>query len=211
MPTAALFFCTYEFVKGKIGEQYYFAPAFAGSLAEIAACTIRVPVEVVKQRSQASRTKSLDNFRLTFKRDGFLGFYRGYWSTVCREMPFSFIQFPIWEGLKRYVAQRNDTTTVTPQQSAMCGACSSCIAAGLTNPLDLAKTRIMLAAPGSSVAKGGVFHALRTVYREKGTRGFADGVGPRMAWMTLGGFIFLGSYDFVKGLLRDMSQTVNVG
>ena len=28
------------------------------------------------------------------------GLYRGYFSTVTREIPFSFIQYPIWEFLK---------------------------------------------------------------------------------------------------------------
>ena len=32
--------------------------------------------------------------------NGLYGFYRGYWSMIAREIPFSFIQFPLWEGLK---------------------------------------------------------------------------------------------------------------
>jgi solute carrier family 25 S-adenosylmethionine transporter 26 len=32
--------------------------------------------------------------------EGLRGFYRGYWSMIAREIPFSFIQFPLWEGLK---------------------------------------------------------------------------------------------------------------
>ena len=34
------------------------------------------------------------------KERGLGGFYAGYMTTVLREIPFSFIQFPIWEGLK---------------------------------------------------------------------------------------------------------------
>jgi hypothetical protein len=32
---------------------------------------------------------------------GLATFYTGYWTTVAREIPFSFIQFPIFEGLKK--------------------------------------------------------------------------------------------------------------
>ena len=42
------------------------------------------------------------------------------------------------------------------------------ISAGLTTPLDVAKTRIMLAEAGSVEAKGFVSATLRAVYRQKG-------------------------------------------
>ena len=41
--------------------------------------------------------EALREIRLT---EGLAGFYRGYWSMIAREIPFSFIQFPLWEGLK---------------------------------------------------------------------------------------------------------------
>ncbi len=31
---------------------------------------------------------------------GFLGLYRGYFATISREIPFSIIQFPLWEFFK---------------------------------------------------------------------------------------------------------------
>ena len=64
------------------------------------ACLIRVPSEVIKQRSQAGQGSSLHVFRQTLSRDGLRGFYRGYGSTILREIPFSVIQFPLWELIK---------------------------------------------------------------------------------------------------------------
>ena len=82
------------------------------------ACLIRVPVEVVKQRAQVRKEFSLyqiakssfqnevclDLFDLMsfpfFGKKGFLGFYRGYFATLSREIPFSIIQFPLWEFFK---------------------------------------------------------------------------------------------------------------
>ena len=58
-PTAALFFCTYDGVKRlgtswglRDGAGLHMAAASAG---EVVACLVRVPVEVVKQRRQASQ------------------------------------------------------------------------------------------------------------------------------------------------------------
>ena len=37
---------------------------------------------------------------------GFRGFYKGYFTTVAPEIPFLFMQFPIWEFSKQYVSNR---------------------------------------------------------------------------------------------------------
>lgn len=38
--------------------------------------------------------------QLFYVSQGFPGFYRGFFSTVLREVPFSFLQFPMWEFFK---------------------------------------------------------------------------------------------------------------
>ena len=199
VPTAVAFFCTYELVKKVAGDAAY-VHALAASLGEVASCTIRVPVEVVKQRAQATRTSSSANFCTTLKSEGPMGFYRGFWSTVWRDVPFSFIQLPLWELLKKYVGKGDE---VSPQQSAICGAVSGCAAASITNPLDVAKTRIMLASKDTCLARGSISSAMRVVYQEKGLIGLSAGITPNMVWMSMSGFIFLGTYDLVKDLMKD--------
>ncbi|XP_072641567.1 mitochondrial S-adenosylmethionine carrier protein isoform X4 [Canis lupus baileyi] len=75
---------------------------------------------------------------------GIQGLYRGYKSTVLREIPFSLVQFPMWESLKALWSWRQDHV-VDCWQSAVCGAFAGGFAAAVTTPLDVAKTRIMLA------------------------------------------------------------------
>ena len=48
---------------------------------------------------------------------GLSTFYLGFWTTVAREIPFSFIQFPMYEGLKKAWARRQGAET-TPMQGA---------------------------------------------------------------------------------------------
>jgi len=48
------------------------------------------------------------------------GFYRGYFGTIMREIPFAVIQFPLWEFFKHQVAERQGS--VTAFQSSVCGA-----------------------------------------------------------------------------------------
>ena len=62
---------------------------------------MRTPTEIVKQRMQTGVYESLlEALHETRVTEGLTGFYRGYWSMIAREIPFSFIQFPLWEGLK---------------------------------------------------------------------------------------------------------------
>lgn len=204
-PTASLFFLTYDFVKQKFqsNKDSSLAPVghmTAASLGEVAACLIRVPVEVIKQRSQASpHLSSGAIFKDTLKSEGFPGFYRGYLSTVSREIPFSLIQFPLWEYFK-FCWTQSQNKDVDPWQSSICGAFAGGIAAAITTPLDVAKTRIMLAKHGSSLATGQIMFALKVIYKENGISGLFAGMVPRVLWISIGGAMFLGIYDKVKVL-----------
>lgn len=207
-PTAGLFFCAYEgvkiFGKGYLSESW--DPVLhmtAASVGEVTACLVRVPVEVIKQRAQATRFSSSDILRETLRTEGLRGMYRGYISTVLREIPFSFIQFPLWEYFKKTWSSFQKSP-VDPWQSSICGATAGCIAAGITTPLDVAKTRIMLAETGSALSTGSISFAIRAVYRENGTKGLFAGVVPRMLWITVGGAIFLGVYDKAKVVLSSV-------
>ncbi|RWS30607.1 hypothetical protein B4U80_11568 [Leptotrombidium deliense] len=197
-PNAALFFVTYESMKIVLSKQVQLndrtAQMAAASCGEAVACLIRVPTEVVKQRSQTSKLSSLENLRVTVKSEGIPGLYRGYVTTLCREIPFSFIQFPLWEALKDFWSQKQGKR-VNPMQATICGAIAGGTAAFITTPLDVAKTRVMLAKKNSLHASANFVTVLRAVYKTSGIRGCFAGVAPRVLWISIGGALFLGSYD----------------
>uniref|UniRef100_A0A8C0MVV6 Mitochondrial S-adenosylmethionine carrier protein n=1 Tax=Canis lupus familiaris TaxID=9615 RepID=A0A8C0MVV6_CANLF len=149
-PNAAAFFITYEYVKWFLhtDSSSYLMPVkhmLAASAGEVVACLIRVPSEVVKQRAQVSASsRTFQIFSNILYTEGIQGLYRGYKSTVLREIPFSLVQFPMWESLKALWSWRQDHV-VDCWQSAVCGAFAGGFAAAVTTPLDVAKTRIMLA------------------------------------------------------------------
>ncbi|XP_025740498.1 mitochondrial S-adenosylmethionine carrier protein isoform X5 [Callorhinus ursinus] len=120
-------------------------------------------------------------------------------------IPFSLVQFPLWESLKALWSWRQDHV-VDCWQSAVCGAFAGGFAAAVTTPLDVAKTRIMLAKAGSSTASGNVLSALHGVWRTQGLSGLFAGVFPRMAAISLGGFIFLGAYEQTRSLLLELGR-----
>ncbi|XP_003397208.2 S-adenosylmethionine mitochondrial carrier protein [Bombus terrestris] len=193
-PSASLFFVTYEGIKNitqcRVPEKYHlFLHMGSASLAEMVACLIRVPVEVIKQRRQVSMLNRQDiNLRLL---------YSCYWSTILRDMPFSLIQFPIWEYFKKVWSLHVDRE-ILPIESAICGAIAGGISATATTPLDVIKTRIMLSHGNGNTSKLKILYVLKDIYRDKGFHGLFAGVGPRVMWIIMGGFIFFGSYEKVK-------------
>lgn len=120
----------------------------AASAGELAACIIRVPTEVVKQRAQAmAEHSSLSAFKaiLAAKHENvFTGLYRGFGITIMREIPFTMIQFPLYEAMKRWRAKRMRKQKVNAFEAAVCGCIAGGVGAGFTTPLDVLKTRIML-------------------------------------------------------------------
>ncbi|OXA59482.1 S-adenosylmethionine mitochondrial carrier protein [Folsomia candida] len=204
-PNAAVFFCTYDSCKKllerRVGQNLPWVHMLSASIGEVGACVVRVPVEIVKQRRQVSHHSVRHVFNQVLKHEGFLGFYRGYFSTILREVPFSVIQFPLWEALKVQIA--SEQGHCSPFESSMSGAIAGGVAACLTTPLDVAKTRIMLAEAGTVESKGSIVPVLRIVYREKGISGLFAGVLPRTMWISIGGSIFFGTYELVKKYLAD--------
>lgn len=122
--------------------------------------------------------------------------YRGWAITVMREVPFTVIQFPLWEGMKRWSVGGDSSVQVPALQSALLGSAAGAIAAGLTTPLDVLKTRMMLAKDRHSV-----FQLASRTYRDEGVEVFFRGIGPRTMWISIGGAVFLGSYQWASNML----------
>jgi solute carrier family 25 S-adenosylmethionine transporter 26 len=174
----------------------------AASVGEIAACMVRVPAEVVKQRVQTGQYRSslqaLRSILRNEKGEGvFRGLYRGWATTVVREIPFTMIQFPLYEWMKARRAEYLKVERVTPIEGAVAGSIAGGIAAALTTPLDVIKTRIMLFHEHISF-----FSAAGSILRDEGPRAFFKGIGPRTMWISGGGAIFLGVYEFASDVCR---------
>lgn len=207
-PTAALFFCSYEVLKPTLSAARGGAQdsptvhMLAASMAEAVACIASVPTENVKQKLQVGRFGgTADCVRAIMQTDGCWGFFRGYGATIAREVPFSAIQFPIYEGLKSCWGHSQPGSSIGTFQSAVCGSVAGALAGLATCPLDVAKTRLMLAKDEHGRAYAGMLSTLQRIHAQRGVAGLFAGVCPRVAWMSAGGFVFLGSYEQVKASL----------
>ncbi|TPX54805.1 hypothetical protein PhCBS80983_g05734 [Powellomyces hirtus] len=158
--------------------------------------------------------------------DGVRGFYRGYAMTIFREIPFTCIQFPLYEHLKhrtRTALHRNPNAG----EAALCASLAGGVAAALTTPLDVVKTRIMLESgarstsnvgnardpptTGTGTGTRGILATARTLVATEGPARLFAGIGPRVLWISLGGTIFLGAYEAVVNLLAPVPDDAHVG
>jgi solute carrier family 25 S-adenosylmethionine transporter 26 len=77
----------------------------------------------------------------------------------------------------------------------VCGSVAGSVAASITTPLDVVKTRLMLGKDAAGVAYKGTVDTFMRVYREEGPKRLFSGVGPRTMWIGIGGFVYFGMYE----------------
>ncbi|AMD20026.1 HCL125Wp [Eremothecium sinecaudum] len=212
-PSASLFFVTYDSMKSylkpvildQLGNEEMsdvVTHMLSSSLGEISACLVRVPAEVVKQRTQTHKSNSsIKTLQALLRNENGEGIrrnlYRGWWTTIMREIPFTCIQFPLYEQLKKQWAKHLGKKEITPWQCGICGSVAGGVAAAATTPIDVLKTRMMLHHRSVPMLK-----LAMQVYREEGALVFLNGIGPRTMWISLGGAVFLGVYETVHSLLQ---------
>jgi solute carrier family 25 (mitochondrial S-adenosylmethionine transporter), member 26 len=190
-PSAACFFVVYDLAKRDVFRDTPLGHGQAAALAEVAACLVKVPFEVVKQRQQAGET-SLTSFQLgrrILTTEGIRGSYSGLGATIIREIPFGFIQMPLYEFLKAQLLSRKVTDSLSNVEACGCGAVAGGVAALVTCPIDVWKTRLMLGDKNTTIWK---------IARQEGWRTLFSGAVPRVAWISVGGSLFFGVYEFAR-------------
>lgn len=223
-PSAATFWVGYEGAKARLhqltgvdGKWSFLAPAGAAAVADIMVCAVRNPFEVVKQQMQTGLHASTGAaVRTILRTDGWRGLYAGYFSTVLREIPFDAIEFSLYEKLKhsrkaeKAAAAASGTASgghhaidLILWENALLGSLAGGVAAAVTTPLDVIKTRLMTQTKTASADRyKGWSDAFTRIYREEGASAFFSGIKPRVAWITVGGAIFIGSFEELKRRLN---------
>ncbi|KIK92429.1 hypothetical protein PAXRUDRAFT_829973 [Paxillus rubicundulus Ve08.2h10] len=206
-PGAAMFFSTYEMAKQSLPLHGQLAPLnhmISASIGEVAACLIRVPTEVIKTRTQtssygSSATTSFAAAKMVMRHDGIKGFYRGFGTTIMREIPFTSLQFPLYELLKMRLSLALGSRPLRAPEAAICGSIAGGVAAALTTPLDVLKTRVMLDMREPSSQFPSLLTRFQQIYINEGPRALFAGVVPRTLWISAGGAVFLGVYEWAVG------------
>ncbi|XP_061374209.1 uncharacterized protein LOC133316443 [Gastrolobium bilobum] len=155
---------------------------------------VRIPCEVLKQRLQAGLFDNVgEAFVGTWQQDGIRGFFRGTGATLCREVPFYVAGMGLYAESKKAV-QKVLGRELEAWETIAVGALSGGLAAVVTTPFDVMKTR-MMTAKGRSVSMTLVAF---TILSNEGPLGLFKGAVPRFFWIAPLGAMNFAGYELAR-------------
>lgn len=162
--------------------------------------------------------------------------WSGYTALAARNLPFTAMQFPMFEFFrgrlwdwrssgrkggrsrdgeelqeKIQASQAGDKSTggillETGWVNGLSAGMSGAIAAVITTPFDVVKTRMMLVAgkdaEGEKRRRPGGLEVAKQVFREHGVKGLFRGGALRAVWTFVGSGLYLGTYEVAKVWLK---------
>ncbi|KAL9651250.1 hypothetical protein ABK040_006251 [Willaertia magna] len=210
VPAGAIYFGGYEYIKKKLlpyfdKDNSSFVFMIAGSSAELLSSAIFIPCEVIKCRYQTSSLKeSLKNTNVIksmleiIQKEGVKGLYSGYSASIARDVPYSALQFFLYEVLKKKVIYWNHNTknqnisknihdemnNINFLQTIVIGGIAGGTAAIFTNPMDVLKTRLQANNSVNTYGNKKMVPLARDLIKYEGYKCFYAGALPRVIWVT---------------------------
>lgn len=218
-PTTVIYFTCYDQLKDilqyRLGYNANHVPVIAGGLARLGAVTVITPLELMRTKMQSQRLSYSELrvcIRTSITQNGVLSLWRGWGPTVLRDVPFSALYWFSYEQLKTELSQRYQTPQASFFISFTAGAISGAIAAIMTLPFDVVKTRRQiqlgemetlrapLRRPSSS------WFIMKSIWSEKGYRGLFAGFMPRVIKVAPACAIMISTYEFGKAFFLRRNQ-----
>ncbi|MBN3287303.1 S2539 protein, partial [Polyodon spathula] len=167
VPATVIYFTCYDqlrdFLRYGMGYQGNQVPLVAGAFARLGAVTVISPLELIRTKMQ-SRQLSYRQLRVCIQssvaQDGWLSLWRGWGPTILRDVPFSALYWFNYELVKARLCKEYSVQEATFMISFKAGAISGAIAAVMTLPFDVVKTRRQIELGEMETQKDGVPCAL---------------------------------------------------
>lgn len=227
-----------------------YAPFVAGSVARVTAASVISPIEMFRTRLQATPGSGAGHFKATLEglyrmaqTKGVGSLWRGLTLTMWRDVPFSGLYWWGYEEVKKSLVtarkqarehflannpspmdDSDESNTSTFVDSFIAGATSGALAAFVTTPFDVGKTRQQVFRhmgddlPASIVGKGSAAETavrpeqlslpkfLMHIFREEGTTGLFRGWVARCLKVAPACAIMISTYEMGKKMARDVNE-----
>lgn len=223
VPANAVFFVVYNYLQtiaasdcvldylSIFGTDFFHRPSILflerlifSAIATLPQNAIKVPAELIKQRAQVQPNTNIFLLIQQATRPplGILGLYKGGGAQLIREIPYNAIQMATFQSFKEtLMSQIPGNPESYPfglslaSISGILGLLAAAIAAILTQPADVIKTRLMTDVEDNLnanqiVRKDGIVRTARNIVLEEGWKGLFVGLTPRLILVSLGGMVY---------------------
>lgn len=232
IPANIVYFTGYEYIRDISPLRHQWSainPLFCGGLARIIAATTVAPIELIKTKFQSIPRSArnvgstrmfqelLLDTRMEILRHGLREtLFKGLAITLWRDVPFSAIYWGSYEYCKKrlWVQSNNQSSLVHFVNSFLSGSISGMLAAFITHPFDVGKTRLQISMfkddigkdnrEGNVVQSGGsrrhnnMFKYLNMIRRNEGIQALYVGLGPRIVKIAPSCAVMISTYEISK-------------
>jgi solute carrier family 25 protein 39/40 len=164
VPSIVFYMLTYERLKQELGRGR-FTPGIAAGVARFFSISLVAPIEMVRLVKTGGSSRSPSEIVSNiYNKEGIRGFYRGWASTVMRDVPYSILYWGMYEELQLQYTKMWRSFQVSNGSSDnqnglsrnhwashmitfSAGSTAGVIAAVITHPFDVLKTQQQLARP----------------------------------------------------------------
>ncbi|KAJ5103182.1 hypothetical protein N7532_003711 [Penicillium argentinense] len=251
IPANIIYFAGYDWlrtddkspIKKNVSDVY--APFVAGAIARTAAASATSPVEMFRTRLQATPGTGAGHFKVTLQGlyqmtqvKGYTSLWRGLTLTMWRDVPFSGLYWWGYEKVKQGLERSRQASLHHPHseteqvstataflESFIAGATSGSVAALVTTPFDVGKTRQQVLrhmddhAPNKPTGARPSLHPqtivpeqlslpkfLMHIFREEGLAGLFSGWGARCMKVAPACAIMISTYEVGKRMAREVNE-----
>lgn len=182
-----------------ISKVDWFTQLMAGGMAGAVSRTAVSPLERAKIIYQVEgRQSSLwTTLKTIFEKEGIPGLLRGNGTNVLRMIPYSAIQFTVFEQLKGMIAV-GEIKAMSTRQRLGAGACAGIASVICTYPLDVIRTKLSL-----QTKTKGIFDCALETYRGGGLRAFYHGALPTVFGIAPYVALNFTVYETCRGMYKD--------
>jgi solute carrier family 25 iron transporter 28/37 len=213
IPSHAVHFATYEFIKDRLGGNepghHPIAAGIAGAMATCAHDAVVTPLDLVKQRLQLYNSHYsgvVEAVRVIARQEGLSAFYASYPTTVLMNIPFMAAHFSAYETLKKVLTayrHGNDTSASSWREEFLAGACAGGSAGLVSNPIDVVKTQIQIQEVEAGQKRDSVITHVKRIFQREGFRGFLKGASARVVYFLPSSAICFSTYEHAKRFLKE--------
>ncbi|XP_027754542.1 solute carrier family 25 member 40 isoform X1 [Empidonax traillii] len=222
VPNTIIYFTLYdqlhEALKYRLEKDDGYIPVLAGSLSRFSSITVVSPLELIRTRMQHRRLSYKQLYLCVSTKvaaDGWFSLWKGWSSTVLRDIPFSAMYWYNYERFKKMMCNKVGAHEPTFFIAFTSGAASGSISAVITQPFDVVKTHKQTALWESETLEipqresTSTWAVMRKIVASNGITGLFAGVIPRLCKVAPACAIMISTYEYGKSFFSHLNEKMN--